>query len=193
MLSKVGWIVVSCAVLFLVAGVRGGDGPEYMSDGQLRFPEQYREWVYLSSGLDMSYTRGEKGTGHHVFDNTFVNPAAYKAFVATGRWPDGTMLVLEIRGAESKGSINEGGNYQNTEVMGVEVHLKDSSRFSSKWAFFGFDDSKRGKLIPQSADCYSCHAQHAAVDTTFVQFYPTLIPIAKSKGTFSAGYRSASH
>jgi hypothetical protein len=26
------------------------------------------------------------------------------------------------------------------------------------------------------------------VDTTFVQFYPTLSPIAKSKGTFSAAY-----
>ena len=44
-------------------------------------------------------------------------------------------------------------------------------------------------MIPQTADCYSCHAAHGAVDTTFVQFYPTLLPIAKSKGTLSAGYR----
>jgi len=27
------------------------------------------------------------------------------------------------------------------------------------------------------------------VDTTFVQFYPTLLPIAKSKGTLSASYQ----
>jgi len=33
-------------------------------------------------------------------------------------------------------------------------------------------------------NCYSCHSAHAAVDTTFVQFYPTLAPIAKAKGTF---------
>jgi hypothetical protein len=26
------------------------------------------------------------------------------------------------------------------------------------------------------------------VDTTFVQFYPTLLPIAKSKGTLAAAY-----
>jgi hypothetical protein len=26
------------------------------------------------------------------------------------------------------------------------------------------------------------------VDTTFVQFYPTLLPVAKEKGTLSAGY-----
>jgi hypothetical protein len=39
-----------------------------------------------------------------------------------------------------------------------------------------------------TAVCYSCHEQHAAVDTTFVQFYPTLLEIAKAKHTFSAGY-----
>jgi hypothetical protein len=27
------------------------------------------------------------------------------------------------------------------------------------------------------------------VDTTFVQFYPTLLPIATSKGTLSAAYQ----
>lgn len=38
------------------------------------------------------------------------------------------------------------------------------------------------------ADCYSCHEQHAAVDTTFVQFYPTLLEIAKQKKTLSPSY-----
>ena len=42
--------------------------------------------------------------------------------------------------------------------------------------------------MPQSANCYSCHQDHAAVDTTFVQFYPTLMPIAKAKGTLSPSY-----
>jgi hypothetical protein len=98
------------------------------------------------------------------------------------------MLVLEVRGAEGKGSINQKGNYQGTELMGLEVHLKDEARFPGKWAFFSFDKGKTAKMIPTSADCYSCHAGHAAVDTTFVQFYPTLLPIAKSKGTLSASY-----
>ena len=68
--------------------------------------------------------------------------------------------------------------------MGLEVHVKDEAQFPGKWAFFGFDNEKTAKMIPTSADCYSCHSAHAAVDTTFVQFYPTLLPIAKSKGTF---------
>jgi len=162
-------------------------GPEYTGDGQLKFPENYRQWVYLTTGFDMSYNPAMR-MGHHMFDNVFVNPEAYQKFVETGTWPDKTVLVLEARGARDKGSINKAGNYQDTEVMAREVHVKDEARFPGKWAFFPFDDSKTAKMIPTTADCYSCHAAHAAVDTTFVQFYPTLLPIAKSKGTLSAGY-----
>jgi hypothetical protein len=43
-------------------------------------------------------------------------------------------------------------------------------------------------MIPTTAGCYSCHSEHGAVNTTFVQFYPTLLPIAKLKGTLSVGY-----
>ena len=162
--------------------------PEYTRDSQLKYPEHYRDWVYLTSGFDMSYNPAMQMGDHHMFDNVFVNPEAYKAFVKTGTWPDKTILVLEVRGAEGKGSINQKGNYQGA-TMGLEVHVKDETRFPGKWAFFGFDDGKTAKMVPLSADCYSCHAAHAAVDTTFVQFYPTLLPIAKSKGTLAAAYQ----
>jgi hypothetical protein len=125
---------------------------------------------------------------HHMFDNVFVNPDAYRSFLQTGTWPDKTMLVLEVRGAQSKGSINKAGNYQGITLMGLEVHLKDEARFSGKWAFFGFGDNKTATMTPQTAKCYSCHENHAAVDTTFVQFYPTLLPIATAKGTLSPSY-----
>jgi Cytochrome P460 len=164
--------------------------PAYTADGQLRLPEDYRQWVYLATGFDMSYNPAMR-MGHHMFDNVFVNPEAYRSFLQTGTWLDKTMLVLEARGAESKGSINKLGHFQGT-VMGVEVHVKDEARFPGKWAFFAFDESKPAPMIPQSADCYSCHTKHAAVDTTFVQFYPTLLPIATARGTLSASYQKAS-
>lgn len=161
--------------------------PEYTSDGQMKVPADYRNWVYLTSGFDMSYNPAMQ-MGHDMFDNVFVNPEAYKAFIATGTWPDKTILVVEVRGAKDKGSINQKGHYQG-ETMGIEVHVKDEARFPGKWAFFGFDDAKTSKMIPTSAGCYSCHTAHGAVDTTFVQFYPTLLPIATSKGTLSAAYQ----
>jgi hypothetical protein len=38
--------------------------------------------------------------GNPMFDSVFVNPAAYRVFMETGRWPDKTMFMLEIRRAK---------------------------------------------------------------------------------------------
>ena len=161
--------------------------PAYAPNGEMLPPTNYREWIYLSSGLGMSYT--PEPAGMSSFDNVFVNPAAYRSFVATGTWPDKTVMVLESRGAESKGSINQSGHYQGTDLMGVEVHVKDVARFPGGWAFFHFDSpAENGKVFAPTAGCYSCHQQHGAVDTTFVQFYPTLLPIARDKKTLSNAY-----
>jgi hypothetical protein len=166
----------------------GSHNPNYSADGRLAFPEDYRSWVYLTTGFDMSYSAGMR-MGHHMFDNVFVQPEAYKVFLETGKWPEKTMLMIEARGAKDKGSINKSGNYQSTEVMGYEIHVKDSARFQDGWAFFGFNDKNPAQMVPRTADCYSCHRDHAAVDTTFVQFYPTLLPIAEAKGTLSESYQ----
>jgi hypothetical protein len=163
-------------------------GPLYTDSGELLPPTQYREWVYLSTGMNMSYIKRLPGMGHDMFSNVFVNPEAYREFQRTGTWPDKTLLVLEVRGATNKGSINQEGFYQNSDIMGLEVHVKDR-RFQGGWAFFGDNGGKPAKQIPYTADCYSCHRDHAAVDTTFVQFYPTLLELAKKKGTLSAGYK----
>lgn len=198
MVSKTLTVVLAAAILSVSAAVLRSatppspTGPEYTSDDQLKLPENYRQWVYLTTGFDMSYSPSAMQMDHHMFDNVFVNPESYQVFVQTGTWPDKTMLVLEVRKAEVKGSINQRGNFQGSEVMGLEVHVKDEARFPGKWAFFGFDDAKTAKMTPTSMACYSCHAEHAAVDTTFVQFYPTLLPIAKSKGTLSASYQKES-
>jgi hypothetical protein len=190
--ALLGGIVLCSLAAFRPKATAQSPGPVYTSDAQLKFPERYREWIYLTSGFDMSYNPSLQTAGHHMFDNVFVNPEAYKAFLETGKWPDKTTLVLEARRAQGKGSINEAGNYQDSDVMGLEVHVKDETRFPGKWAFFTFNGGKTGKMVTLSEDCYSCHSEHAAVDTTFVQFYPTLLPIAKTKGTLAASYQKES-
>ncbi len=166
------------------------DGPRYTSDGLMRMPANYREWIFLSSGLAMTYgPAGQTNAqGNPRFDNVFVQPSAYKSFLKTGAWPDQTILVLEIRDSDSHVSINAGGRVQ-TGVTAVEVHVKDETRFKAPlkggWAFFAFGKSDTAKLIPATANCYSCHEEHGSVDSTFVQFYPTLIDVAKQKGTLN--------
>lgn len=165
------------------------DAPSYAANGEMQPPANYREWVYLSTGIDMSYSPKAMQTDHSTFDNVFVDPAAYRSFLATGTWPDKTVMVLEVRGAKKKGSINQRGQFQDTAIMGIEVHVRDEKRFPGKWAFFEFDSmQKNGSLIPEKAPCYTCHVAHGAVDTTFVQFYPTLLPLAKEKKTLSENY-----
>ena len=166
-------------LLFLAVGAMA-QAPRYATDGQLMLPGNYREWVFLSSGLGMTYgpTAGADG-----FTNVFVNREAYRSFLATGKWPDKTMLLLEIRASASKGSINKGGSYQG-DLLAIEGEVKDSAKFPANgWAFFAFGKANKGKPLPRTQDCYACHAEHGAVDNTFVQFYPALLEIAKQKGT----------
>lgn len=195
-----GLLVVLVGVLALVAGpIFAGEekpeatkastayAPRYTADNKLIRPENYREWVYLSSGLGMSYNDepGNAAMGP-MFDNVWVHPEAYRHFLATGAWPDKTVFVLEVRHSTGKASINKDGRFQ-AELVALEASVKDEKRFPTKWAYFGF--IRDGKLqesvsaFPNSA-CYQCHTDNGAVDHTFVQFYPTLRPIAEAKGTY---------
>ena len=174
--------ILCSAVIGNSMGVSGQDisKPQYAGKNLMR-PENYREWVYLSSGLGMNYnpTTGEP----ERFTNVFVPQWAYRQFLSSGKWPDKTMFALEDRAAESKGSINKTGLFQ-TNLTGLAVEVKDESRFPEKWAYFGFsEDAKTAEARPKQ-QCWQCHNDHAAVENTFVQFYPTLKPIAQKFGTY---------
>jgi Cytochrome P460 len=165
-----------------------GATTRFDGQGRLLFPAAYRRWVFLSSGHGMSYAGGA-GPANPPFDNVFVDPASFESFMRSGTWPEGTMLVLEIRGGTTHGSINKRGAYQNGDAIAVEVHAKDSNRFNGGWGFFEFGGESPAKLLAYDAVCYSCHRDHAAVDTTFAQFYPTILPRAKALGTLSPAYQ----
>jgi hypothetical protein len=171
-------------VLGAQAGAANGGAPAYTAGGELIPPSDYREWIYMSSGLDMNYSDLPAMMGHSMFDNVFVEPSAWQAFKKTGHWPDKAVFVLEVRGADSRGSINKHGQYQTEERMGFEAHVHDEARFKGGWGFFALDADKPAKPIPYAASCYACHQAHGAVDTTFTQFYPTAKPIAVKAGTY---------
>src|SRR5579864_1418691 len=187
--------IASIVSLLVLAGAAasesrtGGeeDTPHYTAAGELQVPGRFREWVFLSSGMDMSYKPIAAAAGHSTFENVFVNPAAYRSFLQSGTWPDKTMFMLEVRAAAGATSINRNGQTQSEQVLGRELHVKDA-RLDGGWSFFAVADSGRGIPVKRPAECYTCHEAHAAVDTTFVQFYPTLMPVAKARGTLSPAY-----
>jgi hypothetical protein len=171
-------------LLFLLGAAGAAGGPLFTDRNELVPPADYREWVFLEAGIDMSYNEKASMAGHSMFDNVFVDPASWASFKKTGHWPDKTMLVLEVRGANSRGSINKHGQYQTGDVMGLEIHVRDEARFKGGWGFFQAEGAKPAKLVPYDAQCYTCHQTHGTVDTTFVQFYPTARPIAMKAGTY---------
>jgi hypothetical protein len=185
-----GFALVSMCLAFFwrAAAQPQGAGPQFTADGKLVRPAGYRKWVYVSSGYGMSYSQSPNGI--QMFTNVFVTPAAYDYFVANGKWPEKTMFVLEIYGSTSRGSINKHGSYQ-TELSGLDVEVKDEARFVDKWAYFNFDEAAKAASAdtPSKNDCWKCHEQNAAVEHSFVQFYPELLKIARAKATIKPGVR----
>jgi hypothetical protein len=156
--------------------------PTY-AGGKLMRPENYREWVFLSSGLGMNYNAAARGP--ELFTNVFVPKWAYRKFLASGRWPQKAMFVLEERASENKGSINKAGHFQS-DLKGLAVEVKDEARFAERWAYFSFggDTQAATPMTGPKDTCWQCHDNNAAVEHTFVQFYPTLKPVAQKFGTY---------
>jgi hypothetical protein len=190
-LAVVGWLA-SCAWNPPAAeGAGAGRSPAYTTSGRLVRPLDYREWTFVTSGLGMTYGPAQHAGGAPMFDNVFVTSGSYRAFLDTGAWPDRTMFVLEIRRAEPNVSIDNGGRTQGV-VVAIEASVKDRERFSGNgWAYFSFDGPggllDDAQPLPGTAACYSCHESHAAVDNTFVQFYPTLLEAARRLGKLGTG------
>ena len=175
------------------------DGPLFTKGNALVRPADYREWIFLSSGIGMSYDPavGDPPAGSPAgpgFGNVFVNPSSYRSFMKTGKWPNGTVFILEGRRSSTVGSINKNGWFQ-TDLAGMEALVKDS-RLPDGWAFYLFG---RGGTIRETAEplageelkraqCSDCHSKNAAVEMSFVQFYPTLLEVARQKGPLKAGF-----
>ena len=173
------------AALMLVAAApeQQGPRPRYDDKGQLQRPADYREWMFLSAGYGMNYSPGPDS--HEMFTNVFVQRWAYDEFAKSGKWPEQSMFVIDERDAASRSSINQKGHYQ-ADLMGLAVEVKDSARNPEKWAYYAFSaDGQAAGAMPKGNACWSCHDAHAAVEHTFVQFYPTLKVMAKKYGTYN--------
>lgn len=113
-------------------------------------PAGYRQWIFAGSsdGCDSRH-------------NVYINPAAYREYVSTGKFPDGTVMVSEAAGSESA----------------LQVSVKDSSRFDGGWGYFNFTDAQgklKAKALPEESGCRSCHQERAETDHVFTQYYPLL-------------------
>lgn len=147
-------------------------GPRWVADGRLLRPEGVDRWVLVGASLGQGYTDAtDQGPG--MFHRVYLEPSAFDHFRKTGEFRDGTMLALAIRSAERRVPPSRTG-WTEGELTALEMAVKDRARFAGGWAYFDFGRTARAAAPLEPARCASCHAQHAATDNVFVQFYPQL-------------------
>jgi hypothetical protein len=117
-------LALALALSALVIIAETMPGPKYNGETLVR-PEGYREWMFVGANYGMGYTEGEaKKESPATFHNIYIQREAYQAYQKTGKFPDKTMLVMEVIRPGTNASINKKGMFQN-EFVGVEVALKD--------------------------------------------------------------------
>jgi YHS domain-containing protein len=152
--------------------------PQYDQNGALKLPESYRQWVFVGSSLGLSYSEGQSGM--EMFHETLMEPTAYKHFVESGTFREGTMLALILHGTGESVMPARRGRFAS-DVHGVEMAVKDSLHRPEGWAYYNFGGMNGIRAIVQAMpkdSCYNCHVQHAKRDNVFLQFYPLLAEAA---------------
>jgi hypothetical protein len=166
-------------LLFLSPGAPGDvasvpPAPRYTAAGDLVMPDRIDTWIRVGSSIGLGYGSSDDPPPG-MFHNVAMEPAAYESFRRTGRFPNHTQLALTIYGPAHGVAPAEHGWFEG-ELAAVEVAVKDTGRFPGGWAYFGFGLGGPGRAAPPfpRERCAGCHAQHAARDNVFLQFYPLL-------------------
>ena len=157
--------------------------PRYDANRNLVLPDDYRRWVLVGSALGLSYSDG--GQDHQMFNTTLMEPGAYRHFIETGTFREGTMFALIGQGVGTNATPARQGQFA-TDVHMLELAVKDSRRVPESWAYYGFGGPMMGgyrsTAAPQpQANCFTCHKEHAARDNVFMQFYALLNEAAPKK------------
>jgi len=189
-MNRVTRTIILCVLLLPVVVLAQStdsrsDKPVFEGKSTLLKPEGYREWIFVGSSLGLAYapTPGQgQGRNPELYHNVYINPSSYREYARSGKFPDGTMMVLELARSEVKSEPGLQGSYQK-DFVALEASVKDSSRFEGGWAYFNFTEGggkfkTKAEPFPQNA-CWSCHHVNAASDHVFTQFYPVLRAVAQ--------------
>lgn len=148
-------------------------------------PTGYREWIYVGTPVTPNDMNGGDAP-FPEFHSVYINPAAWRAYQQTGKFPDGTVLIKELVSVGKK-AASSGKGYFMGEFIGLEAAVKDAKRFpksSGSWAYFSFGHSyplAKTAEAQATATCAACHQALAADDQVFTQYYPVL-RAGKGKG-----------
>jgi hypothetical protein len=170
-----------------VAAQAQGSAAVFTPDGKLQVPEGFRRWVQVGTPLTPNGLNNGKAN-FPEFHNVYIQAQNVDAYMKTGEFPEGTVIVKELTRVLSPtfpdGSTAEpsGRGFFNGAFNGIDLTVKDSKRFAKTngWGFFTFGHhplpyEKTAAEAPATV-CADCHTAFVAkTDMTWVQFYPLLL------------------
>ncbi len=148
------------------------------SDGSIKLPDtSFRtEWTQLGSWT----VNGEDGAeGMHI---VYTQPGVVEAYLETGAFPDGTVLVKELRGASTE-DLTTGRVSYAAELQGWFVMVKDATDkypdnplWGDGWGWGFFEAGSPQMLVTEDykAECIACHVPAQETDWIYVRAYPAL-------------------
>jgi hypothetical protein len=168
----------------LVMGILGAFIPSAVAervvgrDGEISLPEDFRSTM---AHLGSWYVPEGAASGFH---DVYLTREAVGHFRRTGRFPDGAVLVKELRAA-SGADYTTGQDVQSATgtVKQWFVMVKDGSgRFPENplwgdgwgWALFKPDDPTANLASDYRTDCLGCHLPARDTDLVYIDAYPTL-------------------
>jgi hypothetical protein len=119
----------------------------------VQYPDTFRRWVHVGTGLIMPggpYPESEQGM-HQIF----ANQKAVDGYLS-GVFPDGSVLVYELRKIQNKNGVISDG-----ELRRIDVMIKDTHHYSETggWRFERFigNDKTQDVTRDSGTACYQCH------------------------------------
>jgi hypothetical protein len=167
--ALVAALLAACATT--MGGREAKAGPSFHPDGTLVIPADTDQWPTIGITVAMQY---EGDVGGQTVNTVRMDPASYAVYRASGVFPAGSMLELEIRRQNRDVEPAREGVFQGALVT-HSIHIKDEKAGPGTWTFYGYPPgATAGRPVAREANCYSCHQEHAKDDTVFTQFYPVM-------------------
>ena len=157
------------------------------SQGRLKMPTDYREWVFVGAPLTPNGLNNGSANFPEYHD-VYIQKKNVDAYLKNGVFPEGTVIIKELTRVLNPsfpdGSTTEpsGRGFFNGEFNGIDCTVKNSKKFATTngWGFFTFGHHPEPydgyAAEAPAAECASCHqANVAKTDMTWIQFYPVLL------------------
>jgi hypothetical protein len=149
-------------------------------NGNMKVPANYRSTFQFLGAWAIAAEEGQGSKQMHI---VYASPGTVAQYRATGRFPDGAVLVKEVYETSTQ-EMTTGTVSREGKLKGWFVMVKDSkgSHPGNKlwgggwgWSWFDAKDPSKTTSTDYVTDCQSCHVPAQATDWIYTQGYQPML------------------